>query len=515
MKILKCEQMKAVEKEAFENGLSYLQMMEKAGKGCYEKIRSIIDSSAKKICILCGKGNNGGDGFVVAGLFLNDGFDVSVALAFGEPVSETARDVYDRLCKTDCKIYDCENDARLVGTALKNADVIVDAVFGTGFSGQVEGKTAKMFEMINNLKKTVFSIDVPSGINGDSAEVSSVAVRADVTLAVCTHKPCHVFYPAREYCGKIVRVKIGIDNEIIEKHSFLPYYSLTFKEIKSKFVRRDPLSNKGDYGKVLEICASKRMPGAAVLCGKGVLRSGAGLLRVAFPEDAYGAVAPQLTEAIMYPLDSDDKGYFDKSAVYKILNAVEWADVVVIGCGLGVTDDTARIVCDVVRKSKVPIVIDADGINIVAQNISILRNAQAPIILTPHPGEMSRLTGISVEEIQNNRLQTVKKFAFEKNVTVVLKGANTVVGIPEERSVYVNTTGNSGMATGGSGDLLAGLIAGFLAQKMSCLDAAICGVYVHGAAGDIASAEKSKMSALPSDVADKISEVLLKMEDQI
>ena len=513
MKVLTCEQMRWVEKTANEQGLSYLKMMENAGRGCYEKICKFMPADAKKICVVCGKGNNGGDGFVIAGLFVNEGYDVSVALAFGEPVSDCAKDVFKRLSQTDCNILDCERDSRLVSLALKEADVIIDAVFGTGFSGQVEGRTGKMFDLINNLKTLVFSVDVPSGISGDSGEVSTKAIKADYTLAVCAYKPCHIFYPAREYCGEIKKINIGIENETIEKLGELPFYSMTLKEIKQKFSSRSPVSNKGDFGKVLEICGSKRMPGAAVLCAKGVLRSGAGLLKIAFPDEAYSAIASQVTEATMYPLESDGRGFLDKSDVYRILKAASWADVIVIGCGLGVTEDTSRIVGDVIRKSTVPVVVDADGINIIAQNINILRTAQSPVILTPHPAEMSRLTGHSVDEIQRNRLQSVKKFAFEKNVTVVLKGSNTVVGVPEERSVYVNTTGNAGMATGGSGDLLAGIIAGFLAQKMSPKDAAVCGVFVHSMAGDLASKEKSKMSCLPSDIAEKIPDVLLKTEE--
>lgn len=512
MKILTCEQMKKAEQKAVEQGLSYLSLMENAGRGCYLKIRKNMPHSAKKVCVLCGKGNNAGDGFIIAGLLLNDGYDVTVALAMGEPKSEISLSVYDKLKEIECNIIDCEKDDRAVSLALKNADVIIDAVFGTGFKGKVEGKILRMFEMINKLGSFVFSIDVPSGVDADGSDVEGVAVSADITLVICAYKPCHIFYPARQYCGKTIKVSIGIDDSILDECSFVPYYSMSRSQIKSHFKNRNSISNKGDYGKVLEICGSKRMPGAAVLCAKGVLRSGAGLLRIAFPEEAYSAIAPQVTEAIMYPLENDDRGFLEKSALFRVIKAVEEADVVVIGCGLGITEDTSRIVCEVIRKSKVPVVVDADGINIVAQNINILRNAQAPIILTPHPGEMSRLTGIDIDALQKNRIQTVKKFAFEKKVTVVLKGANTVVGVDDERSVYVNTTGNAGMATGGSGDLLAGIIAGFLAQGMSCKDACICAVYVHGVAGDIASAEKSMMSCLPSDIIEKISEVLLKME---
>lgn len=513
MIVLNCEQMKYAEKSANDNGLSYLEMMENAGRGCYGKIRENMSDSARKVCILCGKGNNGGDGLVVSRLFSLGGFDVSVVLACGEPVGDSAVEVYKKLDGSGCKVIDFKKDGSEAFDEIESSDVIVDAVFGTGFSGDVGGKIKELFEYVNSLKdKRVFAIDVPSGISGDSGEAGGTVIKADFTAAVCALKPCHVFYPAREFCGRIETVDIGIGEDIIELAANGDFYTLSFDEIKEKFNPRPSVSNKGDYGKVLEICGSKQMPGAAVLCAKGVLRSGAGLLKIVFPEDAYSAIASQVAEATFYPVKGDKSGFFDGADSDRIIKNFDWADVVVIGCGIGTGEAAFGIVREVIKNSSAPVVVDADGINALEKNIDILCEAKAPIVLTPHPGEMSRLTGKTVGEIQKNRISAAKDFAEEYGVTVVLKGSNTVVAVPGEKSVFVNTTGNPGMATGGSGDLLAGITAGFLAQKMSCKDAAVCAVFVHGAAGDAASAELSKMACLPGDVAEKLPEILLETE---
>ncbi|MBQ6624657.1 MAG: NAD(P)H-hydrate epimerase, partial [Clostridia bacterium] len=424
MKILTCEQMKEAEQLSVKNGMTYLGLMENAGKSCYKKIKKIISSKSKKITVCCGNGNNGGDGFVIAGLLINDGYDVEVILALGEPMTDISANVYDRLKKSGCRIIDYifnEDEALM---RIVKSDYIIDSIFGTGLSREVDEKTGRLFDAINKLNKTVVSIDVPSGLRGDIQSVEGNYIKADVTLAICTLKPCHVFSPAMNKCGEIVVVSIGIDKEYIEKCSTLSYYTKNIKEIKESFKERNPVSNKGDYGKVLAICGSQRMPGAAVLSAKGVIRAGAGLLTVAFPDKAYSAIASKLTEPLMLPLESDNEGFLDKRALYRIIEKLDEFDVILVGCGLGVTEDTSRIVCEVIRKATCPIVIDGDGINIVSQNINILRASRAPIILTPHPGEMSRLTGLDIEQIQKNRIQTVKKFAFENKVTVALKGAN-------------------------------------------------------------------------------------------
>lgn len=514
MKILTSEQMKNAEKIAVENGESYISLMEKAGCACFERIRKIVTNREKKITVLCGRGNNGGDGFIISRCLFEDGYDVKVVLVFGEPGTETSISAYKTLKETECEVLEYGGSESVAAERIKTSDYIIDAILSTGLTWSIDEKTKELFSLVNLSKGFVLSIDIPSGINSDNCTLSDTKcyIKANATFAICSLKPCHVFYPSKEICGEITVVPIGISNEIIENCAKLAYYTLSLKEVASFFKKRDPISNKGDYGKVLQICGSRRMPGASVLCAKGALNSGAGLLTMAFPDKAYSAIVSKLNEPVFLPLKSDEKGFLSADSLDEIINSLDKADVVVIGCGLGVTCDTARIVCEVIRHSNVPIVIDADGINIISQNINILSYAKAPIILTPHPGEMSRLTKTDVQTIMSDRIQTVKKFVLEKNVTLALKGANTIVGSHDERAVYVNTTGNAGMSKGGSGDLLSGMIAGFIAQKINYKDAVKCGVFIHGMAGDIASSRKSMMSSLPSDTADCIHYVMKRLE---
>lgn len=513
MKILTCEEMKKAENISFQNGLSYSRMMENAGDGCFKKIVEKFNDKEAKFVVLCGNGNNGGDGFVIARKLKSSGFSVKTVLCNGLPGTDLSKDVFSLLEKTHCEITDLSEKKEYAFETVENADILVDCVFGTGFRGNVEGDMAELFSFINKSGCFVFCVDVPSGINGDSKEVSENAIKADETFALCAMKPCHVFYPARLNCGEISVIPIGIDKKTVESCSNEPYYIKTFDEIKTMFPKRNPVSNKGDYGTVLSVCGSKRMPGAAVLSAKGVLRSGAGLLKAAFPDDAYPAIASKLTESVFLPLPGDKNGFLSRDSLCEILNELKWADVVLVGCGLGVTEDTCEIVGEIIKHSEVPIILDADGINIVSRNINILKVSRAPMILTPHPGEMSRLTGCSIGQIQNNRIQTAKEFARKFNVTLVLKGSNTIVCEGNEREAFVNVSGNAGMAKGGSGDLLSGIIAGFSAQGMTPMQSALCGVAVHSMAGDIASKQKSMMSALPSDVLECLPLVLSKTEE--
>ena len=288
-------------------------------------------------------------------------------------------------------------------------------------------------------------------------------------------------------------------------------YSHTAGEISSFFKKRDPFSNKGDYGRALLICGSKRMQGAAVLSAAGALRSGAGIVCTAFPDKAYPAIASKLTESLLLPLDSDEDGFFAQSCIDAALEEMKKADAVLIGCGMGITAGTKRLLKEVIKECRVPLVIDADGINILSKSINIIKSARCPVVLTPHPGEMARLTGFTVDEIQSDRINTARRFSDEYGVTVVLKGAGTVVCSPEDEKIYVNTTGNPGMAKGGSGDLLAGIITSFLSQGMSCKTASVCGTFLHGMAGDIASEKLSQTASLPSDCANFLSEAFKKL----
>lgn len=258
-------------------------------------------------------------------------------------------------------------------------------------------------------------------------------------------------------------------------------------------------AHKGNMGTLLTVCGSYSMPGAAVLCGRGALRSGLGLLNTAVIKSAYPMVMPQLLESIFTPVSESDNGTFSKEAVDTLLLSLKNSDACVIGCGLGNDSNTKAVVSDLITKSEKPLLLDADGINAILENIDILNEAKCPLVLTPHPGEMARLIGKSASFVQQNRESVAKDFTDKYNVTLVLKGAGTLVS-KKGKNISVNTTGNSGMATGGSGDVLSGIIGAFLARGIEPYNAACCGVYVHGLCGDIAAKELSKNSMLPTDI---------------
>ncbi len=509
MKIYSCEQMRKIEENAFNGGMSYIQMMENAGRKCSERIlKTIIGRNRANVCVLCGKGKNGGDGFVIARYLKNAGQGVNIILTEGEPTAPEAVEM--KKLSENIFVNDIHSNPDSAIDKLINCDIIVDCIFGAGFKGEMSGLTAELAENINSLGKTVVSVDIPSGLEGDSGKVGKVCIKADCTLAIGCKKPVHVLNPAKKYCGKIYVVDIGFSEECYEKAQYM-FLSVDNEYVKSKMIKRTAESNKGTYGKVMCLCGSRKMQGAAVLCSNAAVKSGVGLVVSAFPEKAYCAIAPKLTEPLMLELKDDKNGFISAESEGKILNNLKTCKAVSAGCGLGNTDDVKKIICSVIKNAKCPVVLDADGINVICDNINILKTANVPLILTPHPGEMSRLTGKSVSDIQENRLKTASDFAKDNNVILVLKGNNTVIASPDGR-VFVNSTGNAGMAKGGSGDVLTGIIGSFSAQGMEPVDAAVCAVYVHGMAGDEAAKKFSETGITPSMIIDRLPKLFSKFE---
>lgn len=303
-------------------------------------------------------------------------------------------------------------------------------------------------------------------------------------------------------------VRIGIPEGCYEDEDGM-LFSIEEDAVRKCFTPRDPISNKGDYGHLLSVCGSRRMPGAAVLAAKGAVAMGAGLVTAAFPEGAYAAVASKLTEPLLLPLHENREGTFAQAALPELRAALSKASAVLIGCGLGVNEDTVFLVERLLEEASCPVILDADGINIAAAHIDMLKNRKAPLLLTPHPGEMARLCGCTAAEIQADRTGAARRFAREYGVTLVLKGANTVIAGENAASLFVNRTGNPGMAQGGSGDLLAGMLASLAAQGMEPLRAAAAAVYLHGLAGDVAAKHYSMCGMTPSLMAEELA-VLLK-----
>lgn len=509
MRLLTCNEMKTVEQHCSKFGLSYQRMMENAGAACARNIKNIIEKEGirkRNIVIVCGKGNNGGDGFVIARKFAESGYNTCVLMASTYPKSEESIYMFKMLLDLSVPIlwYEADKDKGI--KTIRNAEIIVDAVFGFSFYGSIPEQMCELFDEMNNANALKFAVDLPSGVYCDSGYKDEHAFLSDYTIAISSLKPCHIIEPAATCCNDIIIANIGIPQEsfdFVEK----TMYTLNKNEVQSLLKIRETTAHKGSFGHVLTICGSKRMPGAAVLCTKAALRSGVGLVTSSFPKCLYPVMSQKLDEALMFPLKETESGTLSKECIPQIQEEIDKYSAIIIGCGLSVNDDTASVVEYILKNSKVPVLIDADGINIVSKNINLLKEAVCPIVITPHPKEMSRLLGVDVSLIQSDRIKYAALLAKEYNVTVVLKGANTVVYGSSGTRAYVNATGNSGLAKGGSGDVLSGIIGSFLAQGIHPVTAATAGVYIHGHCADNVADRLSQTGMLPSDVINELAYV--------
>lgn len=480
MRILTADQIKKAEKTAIEKYFTEAQLMKRAGEKCCEKIIEYYGDLIRnnKVSVVCGNGKNAGDGFVIAEKLKRYGAEPEIVLADKLPSVPEPSMYFEEAKKSGVKAVAFEE-------AVLSDVLVVDCIFGIGFHGEPKEPFSKVFDAVNHSGAVIVSVDTPSGTNASEGTVFK-AVKADLTVAVSALKYCHILPPANHYCGKTVVVNIGIPEDCFDPDCPL---TITKKSVKSCFPKRNKNSNKGQNGHMLSICGSYLMPGAAVICAEAALRSGVGLLKCAFPKSIYPVLTSHLIQPVFSPMSENEDKTLSMGALNKISEDLEWADSVAIGCGIGKNDDTEVIVNQVIRSSEVPVVLDADGINCVLANIDVLKDSCAPVVLTPHPGEMARLLNLSVAEVESSRIKTAKDFAEKYSCVLVLKGANTVV--TDGNTVFVNTTGNPGMAMGGTGDMLTGMIGSFIAQGMDCYSAAKCAVYIHGLCGDITAQEIS------------------------
>lgn len=507
MRLLSSDEMKQVEQYTAKFGLSYQRMMENAGAACARNIRTEAEKEIpgkRSVAIVCGKGNNGGDGFVVARKLAENGYKVCVIMAMGYPSGQEATYMYKLVLDMMIPVIWYDADRAKAVQTLRNADIIVDAVFGFSFYGNISEDLKGLFREMSVSNGLKFAIDVPSGVYCDSGFNDPDCFKADYTIAISALKPAHIVRPAADCCGDIIIANIGIpeDSYNLVKDSL---YTHNRFEVGNLFNPRASTGHKGTFGHLLCICGSKNMVGAPVLAASAALRSGVGLVTVAFPESAYCPVSSKLTEALMMPLCETDEGTLSKECTEELTSSLEKYSAIVIGCGMGVNEDTKEVLKAVICASKVPVIIDADGINIIAEDISILQNASCEIVLTPHPGEMSRLCRQRTEIIESDRVSCAREFAKNHGVYLALKGSNTVVAQPQSNKAYVNASGNSGLSKGGSGDVLAGLMGGFVALGMPVMDAVTAAVYIHGYTADVLSEKMSKSGMLPSDLVKELA----------
>lgn len=505
MIITTAEEIRIIEEKENEVGTDFLTLMEQAGSGCAELIRKKHPSGGGLVTVFSGSGKNGGDGFVIARKLKEAGYEVVLVRAFGPAKAEDAVTNEIRALEAGVPVYDWGVSG--AKEALGQAVILVDCLFGIGFRGAANELQTEVFEALNRAPGKVVSIDVPSGVITDTGEVLGAAVKADETIAISTLKPLHAFYPGREYCGEISILDIGLLPESYKAAS-PRLRTLGDKEARALLPVRSRTAHKNNAGHILSLCGSYRMPGAACLCANGAVRAGAGLVTAAYPEPAYPAISSHLTECMSLPLSSDANGQLSEEALFEILKAMETRDVLVAGPGLGQSPELVSLLKGLLEQCSKPMVLDADALNNLAHTPEVLRAHNGPVVITPHPGEMARFTGLSVSEVQEQRPRIAKQVADEFGVTVLLKGADTLIASSEREAMYVNLTGNEGLAKGGSGDTLAGILAAFLAQGMPPADAATCAAYYHGKAAEYCGKTMAIRSILATDLIDALPYIL-------
>lgn len=469
-------------------------LMERAAMGVAKKTAEIAFHFKRKVRIaaICGVGNNGADGIAVARILSWQGLPVDIII-IGDESKQTVEFMLQKqmVINSDIKFVKMQ--------AIKEYDIIIDGLFGIGLSRDVQGIYQEAIDLVNNSKGIVVSIDIPSGIDGTKGDIRNVAVKADATVTFGYLKQGLVLYPGKELAGEITVEDIGYCPKVLE--CINPALYFTMEDIY-KIPNREMRSNKGTYGRGLVIAGSEDMSGAAYLSGAAAYRSGVGVVEILTHELNSEIIKKLLVEAIV-------TGYNAKNILEKIEKSMSKADYIILGPGLSTNGLAQEIVKYVMTNGNVPVIIDADALNILSYNKELLSHYANTVIVTPHIGEMSVLVSQEKRDIIKNPIECAKKFAQEYQVICVLKDATTVVVEPEGR-IYINTSGTPALAKGGSGDVLTGIICGMLALKIQPFSAAAMGTYIHGIAGEMATRDKSEHSLLATDIIEEIPKVLNK-----
>lgn len=508
MKVISPYAMREADRKAIEEfKVPGVVLMENAGREVAVAVKRIwnLDKkrSSNKVAIFCGKGNNGGDGFVAARHLANMGFDARVILLAdpGEIKGDAAVNL-KILFKMGLKTITvkCEDDLPGAASFCDGAFAVVDALFGTGLKGEVRGLARRAIELINSVNSHVIAVDIPSGICGETGKVLGAAVKAEETVTMALPKMGLVLYPGAAYVGKLTIADIGMPLEVIK--SVKNEGELVDRETIAGFFKPvPPDAHKGTFGRVFILAGSRGMTGAAALSALAASRSGAGLVTLGVPEGLNDILEVKVTEVMTKPLPETPEKSFSMQALTEALDFAGKCDAVALGPGISTVEETKEFIKRFLLDCPVPVVVDADGLNALAGKPEIIAKVPAPVVITPHLGEMARLLSTSAELIQENRVKTAKNAAEQFKCTVLLKGARTLIAAPAGR-LWINTSGNPGMATGGSGDVLTGMIAAFLARGMEPYEAAVAGAYIHGRAGDLAARVKGEVAMIAGDIID-------------
>jgi NAD(P)H-hydrate epimerase len=506
--VLTAEEMRSIDKETIRDHVPGLRLMERAGKGVVDEIiNNLKPKKTARIVIVCGKGNNGGDGFVVARLLKRKGYRASTYLiGKATDVEGDARTNLKRCKRVGIRVREIDESklARLE-EGLARADICIDAVFGTGFSGEPRGIVRDVIGMVNESPAYRVAIDMPSGVDSSTGE-AALAVEADLTVTMGLPKRGQVLFPGRAHIGELIIHDIGVPPEVVMQAK-LDTFILTKSDIQTWLPDRPPQAHKWTCGAVAAICGSTGFTGAATLTSLSALRAGAGVVTLAVPRSLNPVMEVKLTEVMTLSVDDTPEGTFASRARQALEEFAERADAVAIGPGLSQHADTVRLVRALVPKLGRPCVLDADGINAFAGQARKLKSLHFPLVLTPHAGEAARLLKVGKGEIISNPIDFARGVALDLGLVVVLKGAPTIIAGPDG-DAFINPTGNQGLATAGSGDVLTGIIAGLLAQGVPALEAACSGVYIHGHLGDMLLEERGYFGYLAGELTDRIPEAL-------
>jgi hydroxyethylthiazole kinase-like uncharacterized protein yjeF len=497
MKVSTVAEMREMDRSAIEKfGISEELLMENAGEAVYFVIRNEFGVKGKRFIVFCGIGNNGGDGFVVARKLLSNAGDVKVFILGDRGkyrgVAKTNLEIASRLPMELKEVESVEGIRRDV----LHSDAIVDAIFGTGLMRDVGGPYREVIELINGSGKTVFSADIPSGVSGDTGKIKGVAVRADYTVTFGLPKIGNLLYPGHDHCGRLFVTHISFPPSLYNSEDLRVAINHP-----APLPARDRDGHKGSFGQALFIAGASSYFGAPYFAALSFLKAGGGYSRLASPASITPFIANKGSEIVFVPQKETPNGSISLENKGPLVELSKGMDMVVLGSGLSLDEETQELVRELAMEIKRPLLIDGDGITAMSRSLDIIRQREAETVLTPHLGEMSRITGIGVPDIDENKVHVLQRTARELNAIIVLKGAHSLIGYPDER-VLINTSGNSGMATAGSGDVLTGTIAAMLGLGLSLEEAVAKGVFIHGLAGDLAAEDKGEDGITAQDILD-------------
>jgi NAD(P)H-hydrate epimerase len=514
MRVLNASQMREADHHTIHDlGIASIVLMENAGRQVVAAMDAAFDDLGEmRVAVLAGRGNNGGDGFVVARTLLQRGIDVSVFLvgrvAEVRGDARTNLEILGRLGLSTVEITN-EQEWELHFSEISGCDLIVDALFGTGLREPLAGMLSTIVADVNASPLPVVSIDLPSGLSADTHELIGDAIEATLTVTLAAPKLPLILPPGEHHCGDLVIADIGIPPSVVAEVDGPVVEVLTREDMRALVQPRASEAHKGDFGRVLVVAGSLGKSGAAHLAAMGALRSGAGLVTVATPRTVVPIVAALGAEYMTEPLPEDAGGHVAAEALERLLALP--ADVIAVGPGLGTGPGAGAVVRGLLARAGVPLVLDADALNAFAGDAAALQGRDGlDVVVTPHPGEMARLVGRPVDEVQRDRLAIAREFASRQRLAVVLKGHRTIVATPDGRA-GINLTGNPGMASGGTGDVLTGMIAAWFAQLLDAEAACRLAVYLHGLAGDLSEADEGEHAMTAGDLIAHLGDAVLEL----